>query len=177
MTAAAMICFTADGLTDLPALSPTSMPAWHNYFEGDLGGLKVPVRSSDLLDIDDNDAAVIIGGSRDFVAQPDAAAVVTPCIQGIVNSRCRRTRRCRSTPAATVTAVPPTAVPATSPAPCPRPGGGAAGVISAPDTGTARAVSVEAGTASCCLAGLLRRTHGIGCRVWPQAPLGAWLRT
>ncbi|MBI5285818.1 MAG: hypothetical protein HY874_12080 [Chloroflexi bacterium] len=137
--------FTADGLTDLPALSETDINSgpWHNHFEGDLGGLKVLVRSSTVLDIDDNDAAVIIGGSQvTFVAQPDTpvSAQATPCIQGIVNSRCPANPPVSQvTPVATATAVPPTAVPATSvpPAAVPtRPGGGAAGVISAPDTGT-----------------------------------------
>ncbi len=135
--------FTADGLADLPALTASDINAgpWHNYFEGDLGGLKVLVRSENRSDKDNNDAAVIIGGSQvTFVAQPDTPvpAVATPCIQGISTSRCPKNPPVSLvTPAATATAVPPTAVPPTVAAPVPtRPGGGAAGVISAPDTGT-----------------------------------------
>ncbi len=57
--------FTPDGSAALPGVTTTDINAgpWHNHFEGDLGGLKVLVRSIDVLDAKKNDAAVIIGGS------------------------------------------------------------------------------------------------------------------
>ncbi len=136
--------FTADGLTDLPSLTGSDINAgpWHNHFEGDLGGLKVLVRSTGVVDSQENDAAVIIGGAQvtfEPVTPPAEPPAATPCIGGIVTSRCpRNVPDVNVTPTATVAV--PTAAPITptvaAPAPSPAPGGGAAGAISAPDTGT-----------------------------------------
>ena len=72
--------FTADGLTDLPSLTVSDINAgpWHNRFEGDLGGLKVLVRSSSILDSSDANAAVIIGGSQVTFETPTATNTSVP---------------------------------------------------------------------------------------------------
>jgi len=56
---------TPDGTAAFPGLTTSDVNAgpWHSHFEGDIGDLKVLVRSSDVLDSQDFDAAVIIGGA------------------------------------------------------------------------------------------------------------------
>jgi len=57
---------TPDGTAAFPGLTTSDINAgpWHSHFEGSLGDLKVLVRSSDVLDSQDLDAAVIIGGAN-----------------------------------------------------------------------------------------------------------------
>lgn len=144
--------FTADGLAELPALSQSDINAgpWHNYFEGDLGGLKVLVRSGDLDDTTGADAAVIIGGAQvTFEEQPEDEPdpTATPCIPPLIGYRCDGTSGGGGGGGAQPTTVPPTAVvPVATAAPgtavagspvaaTPTSTGGRLGVITAPDTG------------------------------------------
>ncbi|TAK67050.1 MAG: hypothetical protein EPO22_03265 [Dehalococcoidia bacterium] len=139
--------FTADGLAALPSLTESDINAgpWHNHFEGDFGGLKVLVRSNIVLDSSDNDAAVIIGGASVVLPgstpSPAHTAAATPCIGGIVGSRCPGNPpdvQVTVTPEATATSAPPPPPPTAAP-PQPaatQPGGGAAGVIIGPNTGS-----------------------------------------
>ncbi|MDE3096243.1 MAG: hypothetical protein KGK07_09615 [Chloroflexota bacterium] len=126
--------FTPDGTAALPGVTTTDINAgpWHNYFEGDLGGLKVLVRSSSVLDANDNDAAVIIGG----------ASVTLPTGKSSVPVR---TATPTSTPApkATATSVPTTPTSTATAASTvlaavatPRPAGAVAAGIRAPSTGS-----------------------------------------
>ncbi len=57
---------TPEGTTAFPGLTNNDINAgpWHNHFEGDLGGLQVLVRSTDVDDSQLQDAAVIIGGAQ-----------------------------------------------------------------------------------------------------------------
>ena len=56
--------FTPDGSAAFPTLTEDDINAgpWHSYFDGDLGGLKVLVRSSYLQNEAGDDVPVIIGG-------------------------------------------------------------------------------------------------------------------
>ncbi len=56
---------TPQGTAAFPGLTANDVNAgpWHNYFEGDFGGLGVLVRSSTVKDAAGNDAAVVIGGA------------------------------------------------------------------------------------------------------------------
>jgi hypothetical protein len=143
--------FTPDGLTDLPALTTGDINAgpWHNHFEGDLGGLKVLVRSSEIHDSTGQDAAVIIGGSKvTFAPEPTAdAATPVSCDRSPLNPRCGRGGGggggSNVTPAAGSPVPIATAVatvrpaPTAPPAPTAVPSSSAVlGVIRAPNTGT-----------------------------------------
>ncbi len=128
--------FTADGLADLPSLTVPDISAgpWHNHFEGDLGGLKVLVRSSEVLDSNDDDAAVIIGGAQvTFEDVPDVTATRTPTFE-------RKVRTHTPTRTSTAATSTPTPAPATNtPAPAeatPDPSRDRAGVILGPNTGS-----------------------------------------
>lgn len=151
--------FTPEGLAALPALLVSDINAgpWHNYFTGDLGGLDVLVRSSDIntcgggevtaMAVQEcEDAPVIIGGARvsitdDIDNEPTATA--TSCIPAIPGYRCDGNPSSGSGSAQTPTAAP-TGAATTAPPPAAAtatPGGGTAGVgggpvgITAPDTG------------------------------------------
>ncbi len=56
---------TPEGRAAFPGITENDVNAgpWHNYFQGDLGGLNVLARSSTVQDAAGNNAAVIIGGS------------------------------------------------------------------------------------------------------------------
>ncbi|HYM15391.1 MAG TPA: hypothetical protein VEZ14_07510 [Dehalococcoidia bacterium] len=141
---------TPDGLAAFPGVTNTDVNAgpWHNHFEGDFGGLKVLVRSHDVLDKNEQDAAVIIGGSAVTLPgapAPTAAApksVPTPCIPGILESRCFDTvpQVNVTVPAPTATTVPPTVAPAQ-----PAPVSTVLGVSQAPRTGAIAAPNTGAG--------------------------------
>ena len=125
--------FTPDGLTDLLSLGVTDINSgpWHNHFEGDLGGLKVLVRSSTVLDNKGADAAVIIGGTRvTFEPQPDLSPTKAPRLKTHTPTR-TATAIASSTP----TPAPPTNTPAPTATPS-TPTGGRAGAIIGPNTGT-----------------------------------------
>lgn len=57
---------TPAGVAQFPGVSDSDFNAgpWHNYFQGDLGGLDVLVRSNRIDDAAGNDAAVVLGGGR-----------------------------------------------------------------------------------------------------------------
>ncbi len=119
---------------DVDDLGDESSPPYPNGLEKIwLQELQTPLQPSN----NDLPCGILVIGT---VTPSAATAVATPCIQGIVNSRCpKNPPASQVTPAPSATAVPPTAVPVTAvpPAPAPtRPGGGAAGVIQAPDTGS-----------------------------------------
>jgi hypothetical protein len=130
--------FTPDGLAALPGLTIGNINTdpWHNHFEGDLGGLKVLVRSSRVLDSSDNDAAVIIGGAKVTFETPTQQATPTQEATPTTHVRLKT-----YTPTRTPTAAPtstPTPEPATSTATVSatvEPTGGRAGVITGPNTG------------------------------------------
>jgi hypothetical protein len=153
---AADLYFTPEGTAALGSLTTTDINAgpWHNYFEGDFGGLQVLVRSNLIDDSTGQDAAVIIGGSQvTFEEQPPTpeAEGGSDCLPGVPGLPCGgqsgggnpgnaqplATPEGGDTPVVPTvepTAVPPTAAP---PAAAPTaPGGGRLGVISPPDTGT-----------------------------------------
>jgi len=141
--------FTPEGLADLSPLTVANINAgpWHNYFEGDLGGLSVLVRSADIQDINGNDAAVIIGGATvsitDEVGSPDEPEEeeeAPNCIPGIPGFSCGGQRGggvsdATAVPQPTVVAQPTQSAAPPTPAPT-QPSGTIAGRISAPDTGT-----------------------------------------
>ncbi len=138
VTSGGGLYFTADGLADLPSLTAPDINAgpWHNYFEGDLGGLKVLVRSSAVLDSNDEDAAVIIGGAQvTFEEQPSATATGTATDTPTESARRLKTHTPTRTAQATSTPEPATETPEPSATPS-TPASGRAGVIVAPNTGT-----------------------------------------
>ena len=143
--------FTPEGLVALPGLTVADINAgpWHNYFEGDFGGLQVLVRSSDIQDESGQDVAAILGGAqvtfeKNPATPPPAEPTATPkaCIPPLVGIICTApaggggSRPTATATAGTPAAVPPTSVPPTQAAPAQtQPSGGQAGVIRAPDTG------------------------------------------
>ena len=121
--------FTAEGLAAFPSLTVGDINAgpWHSHFQGDLGGLAVLVRSSDINDNLGQDAPVIIGGSSvTFEAQE------TPVKLKTHTPTATNTPGPTETPAPTNTAVPTNTA---APPPSPTPVGGRAGTITSPDTG------------------------------------------
>lgn len=68
---------TPEGLAAFPGVTNADVNAgpWHNYFQGDSGGLQVLVRSGNRTDSGGADAAVILGGAS--VTLP-GAIVLTP---------------------------------------------------------------------------------------------------
>ncbi|MGH3130999.1 MAG: hypothetical protein ACRDNX_09300 [Gaiellaceae bacterium] len=71
---------TSEGNAAFPGLTNEDVNAgpWHNFFEGDFGGLQVLVKSNAVDDSQGNDAAVIIGGAAvtlpgSIVLDPPAA--------------------------------------------------------------------------------------------------------
>lgn len=56
---------TPEGAAAFPGVTESDVNAgpWHNFFEGDFGGLQVLVRSGDIDDSQGSDAAVILGGA------------------------------------------------------------------------------------------------------------------
>ena len=95
--------FTGDGLTDLPGLTVGNINAgpWHSHFEGDLGGLKVLVRSSAVQDNTQTDAALIIGGSQ--VTFDPATDTPTATATSTSTTTSTATSTATSTPTATPT--------------------------------------------------------------------------
>jgi len=57
---------TPDGTSAFPGLNNSDIQsdAWHNHFQGDLGGLQVLVRSNEVNNRAEEDAAVVIGGGQ-----------------------------------------------------------------------------------------------------------------
>ena len=57
---------TPEGVAQFPGVTDEDFNAgpWHNFFQGDFGGLNVLVRSNRLDDASGNDAAVVIGGGQ-----------------------------------------------------------------------------------------------------------------
>jgi hypothetical protein len=53
---------------------------WHNYFQGDLGGLQPLVRSAKVDDATGQDAAVIIGGAAATIRIPPRPTCVNPTV-------------------------------------------------------------------------------------------------
>jgi hypothetical protein len=150
--------FTPEGLDALPALSESDINAgpWHSYFTGDLGGLDVLVRSSDISTCggevlamavqECEDAPVIIGGSQvsitDDIDDDEPTATATSCIPAIPGYRCDGKPSSGSGTVQTPTA--PSSEATTAPEPpaaTATPSGGTAGAgggpvgITAPDTG------------------------------------------
>ncbi len=99
--------FTPEGLVALPALTDSDINAgpWHNYFEGDLGGLDVLVRSESRqancgeqtveaqIVQECEDAPVVIGGARVSITEEvddnnDPTATPTSCIPPLIGYRC-----------------------------------------------------------------------------------------
>lgn len=69
---------TPEGLTAFPGVTDSDINSgpWHNFFDGDIGGLQVLVRSSDLDDTAGNDAPVVIGGAGvSFTIKPADLAI------------------------------------------------------------------------------------------------------
>jgi len=147
--------FTPAGTTALGALTTGDINAgpWHNYFEGDFGGLDVLVRSSSVDDSTSQDAAVILGGAQvTFEEQPTTVPEeedTSDCLPGVPGLPCGDQAgggdpgdfQPNATPVGSdtpVVPVPTVAEPTTAPpAPAtPAPSGGRAGIITAPDTGT-----------------------------------------
>ena len=144
--------FTPAGTTALGALTVSDINAgpWHNHFEGDFGGLDVLVRSSGVDDSTGQDAAVIIGGAQvTFEEQPPSEEEEdTDCLPGIPGLPCGDQSgggdpgdyQPVATPEGGATPIVPTTEPPTAIPPAPTattaPGGGRAGTITAPDTGT-----------------------------------------
>lgn len=132
--------FTPDGLTDLLSLSVANINAgpWHNHFEGNLGGLKVLVRSSGVLDNTGADAPVIIGGTKVTFGTPVPQATEDPSETPTRVRLKTHTPTRTPTPAATSTPTPspPTNTPAATNTPAPSPSGGRGGVIVGPNTGS-----------------------------------------
>jgi uncharacterized repeat protein (TIGR01451 family) len=56
---------TPEGAAAFPGLTNEDINAgpWHNFFQGDFGGLEVLVKSTEINDSSGNDAAVIVGGA------------------------------------------------------------------------------------------------------------------
>jgi hypothetical protein len=147
--------FTADGLVALPALAVSDINAgpWHNFFEGDFGGLDVLVRSADIDDAGGADAAVIIGGAQvTFEEQPEEEETEEACEELVPGIPCgileegdtgggggggggggSQTGGTPASPSTPIPAATSTSAPAGLPT---RPGGGQQGVITAPDTGS-----------------------------------------
>ena len=57
---------TPEGVAQFPGVSDDDFNAgpWHNYFEGNFGGLAVLVRSNQIDDASGTDAAVVLGGGQ-----------------------------------------------------------------------------------------------------------------
>ena len=70
---------TPAGAVAFPDLTPADIGAgpWHNFFEGDLGGLNALARSNTANDSTGADAAVIIGGRKVSLTQPPADLFLT----------------------------------------------------------------------------------------------------
>jgi uncharacterized repeat protein (TIGR01451 family) len=69
---------TPEGQSAFPGVTDSDVGAgpWHNYFEGDLGGLQVLVRSNQVDDSAGTDAAVVIGGGQvSFTERPTDLAI------------------------------------------------------------------------------------------------------
>jgi len=143
--------FTDEGLAELSPLTDGDINAgpWHNHFEGDLGGLKVLVRSEYVQDITGADAAVIIGGAQvsiDEEPAPEAEPTEEPnCIPGIPGFSCggepgggvsNRTAVPQATAAAQPTQPAAPAPPAPTVRAVTQPNSDVLGAIRAPDTGT-----------------------------------------
>lgn len=74
--------FTPDGQSAFPGVTPADVNAgpWHNWFEGNLGGLKPLVRSSTIDDPTGQDANVIIGGAAVSITPPPPPTCVNPTV-------------------------------------------------------------------------------------------------
>jgi uncharacterized repeat protein (TIGR01451 family) len=70
---------TPEGIAAFPGLTPADIGAgpWHNFFEGDLGGLGALARSNTVNDSTGGDAAVIIGGSKVSLTEKPADLALT----------------------------------------------------------------------------------------------------
>lgn len=151
--------FTAAGTAALGSLTVGDINAgpWHNYFEGDFGGLDVLVRSADVQDSFGNDAAVILGGqSVTFEDDPggEEEEENTDCIPGYPGLECigdeegsdgggggsaqptSAPSEPTSVPAVTATAEVPTVAVPTAPGGTTPGGGAGAGGITPPNTGS-----------------------------------------
>jgi len=71
---------TGEGQAALPGLTNADVNAgpWHNFFDGNFGGLQVLVRSGDVDDSAGNDAAVVLGGGNVGLVTPPVTPPVTP---------------------------------------------------------------------------------------------------
>ncbi len=169
--------FTPEGLTALPVLTVADINAgpWHNYFEGDFGGLQVLVRSRNRLDsVTGGPAAVVLGGAqvtfeKNPATPPPAEPTATPaaCIPPLVGIICTAppsgggsgsgakptATAVASTPAPASTVAAATVVPA-APTRVSQP----LGVIVAPDTGDG---SGTAGGSSATLTLLILAASGV----------------
>ena len=147
--------FTAEGSAALGSLSESDINAgpWHNFFEGNFGGLDVLVRSNTVDDSTTADASVILGGAAvTFEEQPDAEEEEggTDCTPGIPGLPCGDTSGgsggatdydsnedsgTQPAPVAPTASVPDPAQPAAT-VPTGDAGAGGGAPITAPDTGS-----------------------------------------
>jgi hypothetical protein len=67
------IALTPEGRSAFPGVSDSDIGAgpWHNYFEGNFGGLQVMARSKSIKDSKGNFAAVFLGGGQVTFTPPD----------------------------------------------------------------------------------------------------------
>lgn len=70
---------TPEGLLAFPGLTNAEINAgpWHNHFEGNVGGLQILVRSSDIDDNTGADAAVVLGGASVSLTVAPADLAIT----------------------------------------------------------------------------------------------------
>lgn len=139
--------FTPEGLSTLTGLTESDINAgpWHNFFEGDFGGLDVLVRSGDVDDALGQDAAVILGGSQVTFEENPGGETDEECDELVPGIPCEVLEEgtdgggggseTGGTPGTASTPVPsaPTSTPPAAPTAT---GGGQQGVITAPDTGS-----------------------------------------
>ncbi len=77
------LVLTPKGLSAFPGLTNGDINGpWHNYFEGNFGGLNVLARSTTVKDAKGNDAAVIIGGGPTASITPPPPPPPPPVYQG-----------------------------------------------------------------------------------------------
>jgi hypothetical protein len=73
---------TPEGTAAFPGVTNADVNAgpWHNHFEGNLGGLQVLVRSTDVKDATGQPAPVIIGGGAVSITPPPPPTCVNPTV-------------------------------------------------------------------------------------------------